>query len=583
MSTRMSTTMRTSARLLRPALVAALCALLAGCVQMPTEGPVVEPQGSPDVVDVPGISFDPRPPRPGEPASVVVEGFLEAMKATPISLTVARQFLSREAEDAWVPERQIITYGELGTPSGRTSTTISMKDVNLYDARGAWQRTVATRDLDLGLVEEDGEWRIDEVPDALIVPESWFEDWYQRVSLYFFDPTSEVLVPEPVFVPRGEQAAPSLVRGLLTQPSVESQDVYRTYFPAGTRGLSVPIIDGIAEVALSGDPDVIDEETARRMLAQLVWTLRQEPRISAVQLSVGDRAIAWPGGSTEVPLGVGSEYDPDGGRSTSQMYALDQGRVVTGSIGAFEPTLGPLGADARGIRSVAVSISGSQVAAVSTSGTDLLMAPTEVRDGEVVPLVVGAVDLAVPNWDHWDRAWVLDRNAGRARIVLVEDGVARVEEVPGLSGSAVTKLLVSRDGSRMVAVVRGRKTDRVVAARIRHDAAGGILGFTPFVTLPLPAEGSLRVRDIAWRSPTSISVLDITDDLSQVRTISVDGAPGEITTTTRLRGRFRTIVSAPVADSEAFALAGRRVISLTSLDRSVPALADGITSLTYAG
>ena len=158
-------------------------------------------------------------------------------------------------------------------------------------------------------------------------------------------------------------------------------------------------------------------------------------------------------------------------------------------------------------------------------------------------------------------------------------------DVPGLTGRAVTRFLVSRDGSRMVAVLRGNLTDRVVAARIRHDAAGAILGFTPFRTLPLPAEGSARIRDIAWRSPTSISVLDITGDVSQVRTISVDGAPGEIVTggTTRLRGRFRELVSAPVDDGEVFALAGRRARSLTSLDRTVPTLAEGITSVTYAG
>lgn len=583
----MNTRMSSPLRLVRPALVAAVCALTAGCVQMPTEGPVEVPQVTADVEDVPGISFDPRPPRPGEPAVDIVEGFLEAMKATPISLTVARQFLSREAAEAWVPERQIITYAERGTPSGGPSTTISMKDVNLYDARGAWQRTQASRDLGLGLVEEDGEWRIDEVPDALIVPESWFDDWYQRVSLYFFDPTSAVLVPEPVFVPRGEQAASSLVRGLLLQPSEESQDVFQTYFPPGTvPGLSVPISRaGVAEVSLSGDPDAVDEETADRMKAQLVWTLRQEPRINAVQLSVGGRVFAEPGGSTQVNLDFGGAYDPNGMRSTSQMYALDQGRVVTGTIGDFRPTLGPLGAEAYGVRSLAVSISGSHVAAVSASGTDLLLAATEAPDGEVVRPVGGAVDLAVPSWDYRNRAWVLDRGAGRARVLLVEDGAATEVEVPGVSGRTVTKLLVSPDGSRMVAVVRGRKTDRVVAVRIRHDPAGSVLGFTPYRTLSLPAEGSPRIRDIAWRSPTSISVLSgIITDFSQVRTISVDGAPGEIVTggTTRLRGRIRTLVSAPVDDSEVFALAGRRVISL-SPDRTVPALAEGITSLTYAG
>ena len=127
--------------------------------------------------------------------------------------------------------------------------------------------------------------------------------------------------------------------------------------------------------------------------------------------------------------------------------------------------------------------------------------------------------------------WVLDRGAGRARVMVVVDGGPTSQRVPGISGRTVTELLVSRDGSRLVAVVRGRKADRVVSTRIRHDMAGGILGFTPPQVLPLPEEGSPRIRDIGWRTPTSISVLrDINDDLSLVRTFSVDGSPGKIVT-----------------------------------------------------
>jgi hypothetical protein len=574
------------ARLIRAVSAVAGCALLAGCVQMPTEGPVEVPQVSTSVEDLPGISFDPAPPRAGETALDIVAGFLEAMKATPIKTTVARQFLTREAADAWVPERQIITYADLGTASGGDSVQVPLSDVNLYDARGAWQRTQASRDLDLGLVQEDGEWRIDQVPDALIVPESWFDDWYQRASLYFFDPTSEVLVPEPVFAPRGEQFATSLVRGLLTPPSAGSQDVVRTYFPAGTeQGLSVPIRDGIAEVALTGDGDAVDEDTAYRMLAQLVWTLRQEQSIGAVQLSIGGRPIQVGGGSTQVGLDVGSAYDPDGVPAVGELFALDDGLVVSGTIDAFDETLGPLGQDDYGLRSIRVSIDGARVAGVSASGTDLLVAPTEAPDGEVARPVVGAVDLAPPAWDYHEQIWVLDRNGGRARVILVVDGVADTIDVPGLTGRAVTELLVSRDSSRIVAVVRGRKADRVVRARIRHDSAGTVLGFTPFQELPLPAEDGPRIRDISWRSPTSISVLgNITDDfIAQVRTISVDGAPSEILTATRLRGRIRTLVSMPVDLSEVFALSGRTVISLTHPERTVPALPKGLTSLTYPG
>lgn len=571
-------------RCLRVGLAALACALLAGCVQMPTEGPVEVPQESVEVDDVPGISFDPRPPRSGELPSDIVAGFLEAMKATPISTTVARQFLSREAADGWVPAKQIITYAELGTPAGSTEVRILMTDVNLYDASGSWQRTVATRGLGLGLVEEDGEWRIDDVPDALIVPDSWFDDWYQRVSLYLFDPTSQVLVPEPVFAPRGEQFASSLVQGLLTLPSVVSPEVSRTYFPPGTtQGLSVPISSGIAKVALSGDPAAIDEETARRMQAQLGSTLRQEPRINAIELSVGSQAFGTPGGSPLVGVDVGRGYDPSD-LASGDLFALQDGLVVSGTIGALEPTLGPLGQVDQGVRSIGVNVAGSRVAAVTDDGSTMVVAPLEAPDAEVATVVGGAGDLDAPGWDYRDRVWVLDRTAGGARVILVEDGVASVPDVPGLSGRTLTQLLVSRDGTRLVAVIRGAGADRVVSTRIRHDTDGALLGFTPLLTLPLPAEGRPRIRDIAWRSPTTVSVLSDINDLSQVRTLSVDGSPGVIATdsVTRLRGRIRLLLSAPV-DSEVFALAGRTVKSLTRPERTVPDLPQGLTSLTYPG
>ncbi|HYQ33955.1 MAG TPA: LpqB family beta-propeller domain-containing protein, partial [Lapillicoccus sp.] len=177
-------------------------------------------------------------------------------------------------------------------------------------------------------------------------------------------------------------------------------------------------------------------------------------------------------------------------------------------------------------------------------------------------------------------------NAGRARVLVVVDGGASEVEVPGLTGRAVKELLVSRDGTRLVAVVRGRRADSVVSTRVRHDMAGGILGFTPLQKIPLPEEGSTRIRDIGWRTATSISVLRaFTDDLSLVRTFSVDGSPGEIVVNglTRLRGRVRTLVSAPVDGSEVLALGRGTVASLTRPDRIVPTMPEGLSALTYVG
>lgn len=568
-------------------LVAA-SALLTGCVQMPTSGPVVESEVSGDSDDAPGISYDPRPPQEGAPAADIVDGFLEAMQATPIGTTVARQFLSREAAETWVPDEQIITYAELGDVSAGTEVRVPLTDVNRYDERGAWERTQEGATLSLGLVEEDGEWRIDEVPDALIVPETWFGDWYERASLYYFDPSAEVLVPEPVFAPRGDQFASSLVRGLVTQPTDEEADVVRTSFPPGpTQGLSVPIVSGIARVALSGDPDTADDETADRMRAQLAWTLRQDDRINAIELSVGGEAFGVTG-SPQFGLEFGSGYDPNGSDLSTEMFALDRGLVVAGSLGAFEATSGPLGQQDLGLRSISVSIDGSRVAGVAGDGTTLVSAPTEAPSGEVATLVSGAVDLAAPGWDHRGRAWVLDRGAGSARVYLVADGAAREVVVPGISGRRVTRLLVSRDGTRLVAVRRGPKVDTVLSGRIRHDTSGAVIGFTPLTPLAVPVEGDARVRDIAWRSPTAVSVLSDITTGSLVRTVSVDGAPGEITTTgtSRPRGPNRVLVSSPVdrpVSTEVYALAGRAVTSLSRPERTVPDLPAGLTSLTYVG
>ena len=73
-----------------------------------------------------------------------------------------------------------------------------------------------------------------------------------------------------------------------------------------------------------------------------------------------------------------------------------------------------------------------------------------------------------------------------------------------------------------------------------------------------PDDADPVIRDIGWRSPTAISVLtDITDDLSQVETISVDGSPGDLAIegASRLRGGDPQLVSSPVEGAEVFAVA----------------------------
>ena len=80
---------------------------------------------------------------------------------------------------------------------------------------------------------EDGEWRIDDAPDVRVVPDTWFGQAYRRVSLLYLDPTASILVPEPVFVPRGDQLAQRARRRACSEDrSGVLDDVERSAIPS---------------------------------------------------------------------------------------------------------------------------------------------------------------------------------------------------------------------------------------------------------------------------------------------------------------------------------------------------------------
>ena len=155
--------------------------------------------------------------------------------------------------------------------------------------------------------------------------------------------------------------------------------------------------------------------------------------------------------------------------------------------------------------------------------------------------------------------------------VQVGEQRPRKIEVPGVSGRDVRHLLISRDGSRLVAVVRTPKGDRVLVSRILHSDTGRVLQATGTVVLDFTADSTTKViSDIAWRSPTAVSVLTGTATLSQVETVSVDGSPGDLVLegASRLRGGTGELVSSPVPRADVYAVAGADISDLTVPERT---------------
>ena len=96
----------------------------------------------------------------------------------------------------------------------------------------------------------------------------------------------------------------------------------------------------------------------------------------------------------------------------------------------------------------------------------------------------------------------------------------------GISGEDVKRFLISRDGSRLIAVIReNAEEDSIVVSRILSTGDGQVVGALRAENITDPDSPDGQIRDIAWRSPTSLAVLQpINHELFQVRSASVDGA-----------------------------------------------------------
>lgn len=576
-------------RFLSLAAALALAVALSGCVSLPTSGPVVESGGTNRTDTRRASDIDARPPATGATRTEVITGFLDAMTAWPIQTSVAKQYLTGEAAAGWNPEQETVIYSDsLPVRETAGSVSVQLTAADRLDQIGAWRGAMAKDELTLTfhLAIENGEFRIADPPDALVVPASWFRQRYRQVSLFYFDPLAQILVPEPVFVPLGDQLASSLVSALLSGPPPLARGIVRSFLPPGlTVGLSVPVDDeGVAHVTLVGEAPKVTAEEAELMLAQLAWTLRQDPSISALRVNLDGTDLPLPGGASQYSVESASAYGPAGPGSGHLVYGISRGRLVSGPLGELAVVTGAFGAEDAGLVAVAVRPDGERVAGVDLDGQRVRVGALRAAADDNGPVtVLAGGQYARPSWDSAGRLWILDRRSGKAVVWLVEGEKARQVDVAGVTGARARSLVVSRDGTRLIAVVRGPGGDRVIGARIVLGARGKV-SLTREASVVRPADGG-RIADIAWTSPVQIGLLAPTSPgvLSEVDVVSADGATvGVDALSTIVTGRVIGFAASPVADTPMLAVYGDRYIDVVRQE-SYDAGSLPLTQLDYAG
>ena len=527
--------------------------LMSACTTLPESGQVHrQAADQPDRPQDAPYFNPPGPDKDGSPAATV-SGFLLAMTANPLSTSVARTFLTERAKASWKPNRGTIAYEAVTVQQTTEGANVRLADTHHLDARGGWLGGAPgrTETLHIQLISEKGQWRIDNPVNALVVPTSFFDRSFARFNLYFYDQTGRVLLPDPVFIARGEQTATNLVRGLLAGPGSSLSEVSRSALPSRTDlDLSVIVTEsGVAEVPLSRDVLRATPQELSRAVDQLAWTLRQVPGIERVRITVAGAPVPLSGGRIDAPVTSGSGFDA-AGPASAELWGLRGGRVVDLKDSEGTATTGPFGRPGYSMRSIAVSESPRRIAAVSGNGTTVFVAPAEGGDAStpVARPVIGGTDILRPSYDMFGDLWLIDRTSSGARVLVVRGEQVRRIRIPGVTGAAISAFSVARDGSRLAVAYAGSRAPSVRVTDILRTDEGIVSGAGQSRAFAAGGRDAIRLADVGWRDPGTLAVLSRTSaETSQVSYISADSSPvaPDLTEPSVFRGAAQSMVIVP--------------------------------------
>jgi Lipoprotein LpqB beta-propeller domain/Sporulation and spore germination len=355
-------------RLRAAALGLLLAMALAGCISVPSGGPVL----SYSVTQGPGGQNQPnpqavaQPPRANWTPEEIVTGFLSASASFDAGQKTAREYLTTRANRAWTPNWSAVVYSNgpnvgqavyHGTGAGRTATvTIGGITQAQLSGTGGYAVPSASAGGPPGgpptftLQKVGGQWRISNAPPDLLLTSYAFQYDYQLRNLYFFDPTGSYLVPDPVYVPLQATTA-NLMDGLvydLIHPPVDwlSRGATTSAFPPQTKTLGdVTLNGGTAAVNLGGAiTKKVTDQLLQEVSAQLLWTLtgsgESGPAVQSVELSINGKAWS-PPGSDQNPIQQRrqSKYTPAAGTSSEYYYIDGAGDLMSADTSPQGKTL----------------------------------------------------------------------------------------------------------------------------------------------------------------------------------------------------------------------------------------------------
>ncbi|PFG30856.1 LpqB family beta-propeller domain-containing protein [Paramicrobacterium agarici] len=490
--------------------IGAIMALLVGCAGIPRSGSVHEgnPVGE-DENSADDVTLIADAPVPGASQEDLLKGFIAAASSPLNNYAVAREFLAPDFRLEWNPDASVT----LDDPGGRqfdrvsdsaidvaVSPTAVVDDSGVYSERAG----AGTVEQSYSFAKVGDEWRITEAPNGILLEQSLFETVFDQHALRFFTPDWTSLVPDLRWFPSGSSSATRIVTELLAGPSEWLAQSVTTAFPDGTRlaRSSVPVTDGEAQVDLSRDALTADDSARKRMKAQLVASLENVAGAGIV-------SILFDGQPTDIPSLTVREPRVDSRPliMTEEGFGYAAGSGIEEIAGLSEPV------ESLDVTAAAINSENTQIAVLSDRGVYSISA------GEDPVLVDGRSDLIAPTIDDAGFVWTVP--AGQPGGVRVHDaeGTAFDLQPSWPEASTIVSLELSRDGTRIVALIDSGGTPQLLLAGVRRGADGAPTSLSDTVRFPV-ADGT--PLSATWVDDKSVAVLT-SESTNQVQLIELGG------------------------------------------------------------
>lgn len=527
---------RTTLRLAAAAAAAAAVAALAcGCATVPTVGRPERVTGAGGETQQ---FVQPIPPVPNAnwTPEQIVQGFLAASASFTTNPAAARRFLApqlrRNLQPSWavtVVGSQLSAMqsrpgpgnleGESGQVAQVATVTLTGQQLATISNIGQYLDSPGSQVYKFRLTRISNQWFITDLPrTSLLLTRADFEEVYQPRNLYFWAPSGQSLVPEPVFAPQQynyTDVATNLVHALL----MTNQDATSwlaaattTAFPNGTTLVGNVSVSGpSAVVNLGGAAAGASPQQLRRMAAQLVTTLTstsyQQPPISrSVELEINGRTQYIGGDRVQEPVNYPDLAASSAAAQAPLYFIGSTGAVSLLTHGSAHQVAGRVNRADISFATIAVSpTEAPQLAGMLAAGSGCMVYYGPLT-GALGHRVLPGGQCTSLSWDSlgdiWvvtaQRTWVLP--AGSRQPVAVS-----LPPLPGSSPSAyrVLSLRIAPDGVRAAMLVQtGSGARQVLLTAVTRTNSQISLGPTVTIGASLTAPAAL-----SWFDPDHLIVL----------------------------------------------------------------------------